>query len=125
MLGAKDAMATVAVTDLPRARRFYGETLGLREINREGEEAVVYGAGSARLLVYRSQFAGSNRATSVSWNVGDEIDALARELAAKGVPFERYDTPDGTHEGDVHVFGAHRVAWFTDPDGAIHALVNG
>ncbi len=125
MLGANDTMATVAVKDLEAARRFYGDTLGLTQIDAEGEEAVVFATGSTKLLVYRSEFAGTNQATSVTWAVGEDVDAIARELGAKGVRFERYDMPDTVHEGDVHVFGAMRVAWFRDPDGSIFSLVSG
>ena len=39
--------------------------------------------------------------------------------------FERYDFPNCEHVGDVHVMGDHRVAWFKDPEGNIHSLVNG
>ncbi len=125
MLGAKDTMATVAVKDLEAARRFYGDTLELTQVDAEGEEAVVFATGSTKLLVYRSEFAGTNQATSVTWAVGEDVDAIARDLGAKGVRFERYDMPDVVHEGDVHVFGAMRVAWFRDPDGSIFSLVSG
>jgi hypothetical protein len=41
------------------------------------------------------------------------------------VRFEHYDLPGMRREGDVHVAGAMRAAWFKDPDGNIHALVSG
>ncbi len=47
-----------------------------------------------------------------------------RNLDTKGVTFEHYDMPDMTHEGDVHVAGDMRVAWFKDPDGNILNLVS-
>ena len=46
-------------------------------------------------------------------------------LKAKGVTFEHYDMPGMTREGDVHVGGKMKAAWFKDPDGNIHALVSG
>jgi catechol 2,3-dioxygenase-like lactoylglutathione lyase family enzyme len=125
MLGDKNTIATVAVRDLQAARRFYEETLGLRLLETEGEEALTFATGATRLLVYRSEFAGTNPATAVTWAVGADVDAIARDLAAKGVRFERYEMPDVTMEGDVHVFGDMRVAWFRDPDGAIFSLVSG
>jgi catechol 2,3-dioxygenase-like lactoylglutathione lyase family enzyme len=124
MLFSKNATATVAVKDIDNARKFYGGTLGLRPIDVPEEGVAAYAAGSTRLLVYRSEFAGTNRATSVTWNVGEEVDAIAKELGAKGVPFERYDFPETTHQGDVHVMGDLRAAWFKDPEGNIHALVS-
>ena len=124
MLGDREATATVAVKDLAAARKFYEDKLGLVPGREQGSEAVLYKTGSRRLLVYRSQFAGTNRATSVTWSVGDGVDELARTLKAKGVPFERYDMPGAKLEGDVHVFDGMRVAWFKDPDGNIHSLVS-
>jgi catechol 2,3-dioxygenase-like lactoylglutathione lyase family enzyme len=118
-------MATVAVRDLKAASTFYEKTLGLTRVHDEGGEAVTYRAGGSKLLVYRSQFAGSNKATAVTWVVGDQVSAVATALKAKGVAFERYDMPNVKHEGDVHVMGTTRAAWFKDPDGNIHALVSG
>jgi catechol 2,3-dioxygenase-like lactoylglutathione lyase family enzyme len=125
MLGNREAIANVAVKDLPAAKRFYEGTLGLEQVDAEGDEVAVYAAGSSKLLVYHSQFAGTNKATAVTWRVGDDIDREVEQLKAKGVVFEHYDNmPDTRLEGDVHVSGARRVAWFKDPDGNIHNLVN-
>jgi catechol 2,3-dioxygenase-like lactoylglutathione lyase family enzyme len=124
MLGDREATATVAVKDLAAARKFYEDKLGLVPGREQGSEAVLYKTGSRSLLVYRSQFAGTNRATSVTWSAGDRVDELARTLKAKGVPFERYDMPGAKVEGDVHVMDGLRVAWFKDPDGNIHSLVS-
>ena len=124
MLGDKDAHATVAVKNLEAAREFYEGRLGLARTGGDGKEVALYRAGGSTLMVYVSQFAGSNRATAVTWSVGSEVDAIAKTLKGKGVPFERYDMPGMTHEGDVHVQGAMRVAWFNYPDGNIHALAS-
>lgn len=124
MLGGKDAIATVPVKDLNAARTFYEGTLGLKRSGEEDPEAITYEAGSSTVLVYQSQYAGTNEATAVTWNVGDEVEEIARGLRAKGVVFEHYDMPGTTREGDVHVAGELKVAWFKDPDGNIHALVS-
>ena len=124
MLGDRLAVATVAVRDLAAAKRFYETSLGLKQIDAEGEEAVVYRTGTSRLVVYRSQFAGTNQATGVTWNVGNDLDSVIRDLKSKGVVFEHYDMPMMKREGDVHVAGGTRAAWFKDPDGNIHSLVN-
>jgi hypothetical protein len=52
------------------------------------------------------------------------VTALVDKLKAKGVKFERYDFPGVTHEGDVHVMGKRKNAWFIDPDGNILSIVN-
>jgi catechol 2,3-dioxygenase-like lactoylglutathione lyase family enzyme len=122
MLGDNDAVATIAVKDMEAAKRFYGSTLGLELADEQG--ALTYKSGSSVVFVYESQYAGTNEATAVTWPVGD-VDRVVRDLKAKGVKFEHYDMPGMALEGDVHVAGGMRAAWFKDPDGNILALVNG
>ena|SRR5687767_8188782 len=124
MLGTKDVTATVAVKDLEAAKKFYGGTLGLKQVASEGDEAVTYRTGKSDLLVYHSEFAGTNKATAATWTVGDGIEDLVDDLKAKGVPFEHYDMPGMTRQGEVHVAEMIRAAWFKDPDGNILALVS-
>jgi catechol 2,3-dioxygenase-like lactoylglutathione lyase family enzyme len=124
MLGQINAVANVAVRDLGRARAFYEKTLGLSEVEHMGDEVSVLKSGDTVINVYRSDYAGTNKATSVTWAVGDRIDGLVDELRSKGVAFEHYDMPDVRLEGDVHVFGDLRVVWFKDPDGNILNLIN-
>jgi hypothetical protein len=57
------------------------------------------------VLVYPSEFAGTNQATAASWAVGDDFDEIVEDLRSKGVTFEHYDLPDTTREGDVHMTG--------------------
>ena len=123
MLEDANPIATVAVQDLATARRFYGGTLGLRPVHQEGEEAINYQAGRGQILVYRSQFARTNKATTVTWMVGPNIEGAVRDLKARGVAFEKYDLPGMKAEGDIYSGGGIRNAWFKDPDGNIHALV--
>jgi len=80
MLANKDAVANVAVKDLQRARKFYEGTLGLTPVHEEGEEVIVFKSGSTVLNVYRSRYAGTNKATAVTWALGDELDAAVRTL---------------------------------------------
>jgi catechol 2,3-dioxygenase-like lactoylglutathione lyase family enzyme len=125
MLGNKDAIANLAVKDLGPARAFYEGTLGLIPVGTEGEELIAYRSGNSTLNVYRSRFAGTNQATAVTWIVGDEMETVVRALKAKGVVFEHYDLPDTKREGDIHVAGDTKVAWFKDPDGNILNLASG
>jgi catechol 2,3-dioxygenase-like lactoylglutathione lyase family enzyme len=124
LLANKDAIATVAVKDLAKAKAFYENTLGLKPLESDQDGVQSYRAGSSTLLVYESAYAGTNKATSVTWPLGEDLDAAIRDLKAKGVTFERYDMPNTTHDGDIHVFGELRVAWFKDPDGNIFNLGN-
>lgn len=125
MLRNKDAVATVAVGDLAAARAFYEGRLGLKPLDGEEPGVVTYNTGRSTLFVYESQFARTNKATAVTWVVGDGIADVVGALKDKGVIFERYGFPDTAMEGDVHVTGAIRAAWFKDPDGNVHAVVNG
>ena len=125
MLAAKEAMATVAVRDLEKARKFYEGTLGLKLTDAQEEEALTYQAGDTRLLVYRSQYAGSNKATATTWVLGNDMEKVVQSLKGKGVTFEHYDMPGMTLKGDIHVADGMKAAWFKDPDGNIHALVSG
>ena len=124
MLGNKDAVANLAVKELDAAKKFYEGTLGLAVVGGEGDDLIVFKSGNSTLNVYLSQYAGTNQATAVTWTVGDEIDALVGALKAKGVRFEHYDMPGTRLEGDIHVDGDMKVAWFKDPDGNILNLIN-
>jgi catechol 2,3-dioxygenase-like lactoylglutathione lyase family enzyme len=124
MLGGKDAAATLAVSDLPRAREFYENKLGLTAV-QEQPGGVLYRSGNSVVLVYPSEYAGTNQATAASWAVGDDFDAIVEELRSKGVTFEHYDDlPDTTREGDVHIAADFKSVWFKDPDSNILNLIN-
>jgi catechol 2,3-dioxygenase-like lactoylglutathione lyase family enzyme len=125
MLGDKDAVANIAVKNLETAKKFYEETLGLTQIGAEGQEVIVFRSGNSTIYVYKSQYAGTNQATALTWVVGKDIESVVQELKAKGVTFEHYNMPDMTREDDIHVAGNMKVAWFKDPDGNILNIING
>ncbi|RYF96045.1 MAG: hypothetical protein EON94_16845, partial [Caulobacteraceae bacterium] len=88
MLGDSQAYATIAVRDVDGARRFYEETLGLECVeSRPGVST--YDSGGSKILVYASEHAGTNQATSATWAVKD-LEAVVADLRAKGVAFEHY-----------------------------------
>jgi catechol 2,3-dioxygenase-like lactoylglutathione lyase family enzyme len=124
MLANVDAVANVAVKDLAVAKRFYANTLGLRQVDAQDDEVAVFRSGGSTINVYRSQYAGTNQATAVSWAVGDQLEELVSRLKAKGVKFEHYELPGTKREGDIHIAGEVKVAWFKDPDGNILHLMN-
>lgn len=122
MLGDKDAIVTLAVKDIDVAKKFYEGTLGLHPSRDQEEGTLSYQTAKSTIFVYPSQYAGTNQATAVTWIV-DDIDGVVKALNAKGVKFEHYDNlPDTKVEGDIHVAGGQKLAWFKDPDGNIHAL---
>ena len=117
MLGNSDAMATIAVKDLENARKFYEEKIGLkRGENQQG--VLTFKSGKSTIVIYVSQYAGTNKATVATWAVPD-AEAEVASLKSKGVTFEHYDLPGLTRKGDLHVAGSFKGAWFKDPDGNI------
>lgn len=128
MLRDRNSSAIVAVTDVERARRFYGDMLGLEMADggSAGMEGVlVFRTGATILTVYRSEFAGTNQANAVTFAMDGDLRAVVDELTAKGVVFERYDLPDMEWKGGVHEAGEVKLAWFKDPDGNLLHLIEG
>ena len=119
-----DAQPTVAVKSLDRAKTFYGEVLGLKPVGPDMGAVQAYLAGRTIVIVYESQFAGTNRGTAITWPLGSGFDRAVGELQAKGVSFEHYDMPGVSRDGDVHEAGGMRLAWFKDPDGNIIHIGN-
>jgi catechol 2,3-dioxygenase-like lactoylglutathione lyase family enzyme len=124
MLGDIDAAANIAVKNLDIAKKFYEDTLGLKQARAEGQELIVFRSGTSTIYVYESQYAGTNQATAITWVVGEDIENVIRRLKDKGVTFEHYDIPDMTRQGDVHVGGNMKVAWFKDLDGNLLNLAS-
>ncbi len=124
MLGDKDVCATIAVRDMAAATEFYGEVLGLQASN-ESPGGTFFKSGNSGVFVYPSPgVAGTNKATYAAWSVTD-VEGTIEGLKAKGVSFEHYDDlPGVTREGDVHIMGAMKAAWFKDPDGNILSFSN-
>jgi catechol 2,3-dioxygenase-like lactoylglutathione lyase family enzyme len=122
MLSDSAAIATIAVRDLDRAKAFYRDTLGF-PLQDANSEVLSFKAGPGKMFVYRSEFGGTNKATSAMFPAKD-VAAEAAALKAKGVTFEHYDNLEGlTLERDVYVGGGMSVAWFKDPDGNILSII--
>ncbi|MBA3678269.1 MAG: VOC family protein [Sphingosinicella sp.] len=123
MLKDKNSSAIVAVSDIARAREFYEGKLGLEITDESMGDVLTFRTGATFLTAYVSEFAGTNRANAVTWDCGDEIDAIVSDLEARNVAFEHY--PDiGRLEGNVHVAGEAKLVWLKDPDGNILHLLS-
>lgn len=125
MLKAHNSSAIVAVSDLDRARSFYGETLGLQQTAGGGDQPLTFSTGDTTLVVYPSEFAGTNKANAVVWGVGGDLGSIVADLRGKGVAFERYEMEGASFADGIHWFGDFGAAWFRDPDGNILHLNSG
>ena len=123
MLDHTDAVATIAVRNIDSARKFYSDTLGLEPGESREAQVLTYKSGASKILVYESQFAGTNKATAATWAV-DNVEKVVESLRSKGVKFEHYDMPGMTRQGDIHIAGKLKNAWFKDPDGNILSVVS-
>jgi catechol 2,3-dioxygenase-like lactoylglutathione lyase family enzyme len=121
MLGKADATPMLAVKDLDRARKFYEENLGLKQVDDFGEGFMLK-SGETQVSVYRSEFAGTNKATALTFDVED-IEDKVRALKEKGISFEHYDLEGLTPKGDIFEGEGMKTAWFKDPDGNILSLI--
>ena len=122
MLADSEVLATISVRDIAGAKEFYDGVLGLEQVN-ESPGGVTYKSGSSKLFVYQSSSAGTNQATSATWEVAD-IEQVVEGLKAKGVTFEHYEVPGAVLNGDILDMGGMKAAWFKDPDGNIICIAN-
>ena len=123
MLGKADATPMIAVKDLDRARKFYVDKLGLKAKETMGGEVFEVKSGDTKFEVYRSEFAGTNKATALTFEV-DDLESEVGDLKEKGIFFEKYDLEGLTPKGDSYEGeGGFKTAWFKDPDGNILSLM--
>ena len=80
MLKTKDAIATLAVKDLKAAAVFYEGALGFEKVAVVDEELIIYRSGNGVFSLYRSKYAGTNKATAISWEVGEDLEAIVTAL---------------------------------------------
>lgn len=123
MLGVRSFVGFLLITDAARAKRFYGEVMGLVLLH-EDDFAIVMDAGGTPLRLSIVAEVPEPSGTSAGWLVQD-VNASARALATAGVSFERFPGMDQDADGVWRPSpdGAG-VAWFRDPDGNRLSLTN-
>ena len=109
------------VKDLERARRFYGEQLGLEAVGAKPDGKYVYRCGGTELALFPKPGGTKAEHTAVSFQVKDIVAAI-RALEAKGVVFADYDLPGFKTVEHICVLGSEKAAWFQDPEGNILCL---
>jgi predicted enzyme related to lactoylglutathione lyase len=111
----------IPVTELPRARKFYEEKVGLKP-KEEYAGGVIYECGDGSwVFMYPSPGAGTSKASQAFWSV-DDVAAEVAELKARGVVFEEYDMPGIKTVNSIATGGGAKTAWFKDSEGNILAL---
>ena len=104
-----------SIRDAARAKKFYEDVLGLhvRKIPMGECSFLELDLGDSKALLYEKPDHVPATFTVLNFQVKD-ISAVVRELAGKGVKFERYEGTDQL--GITHNEGP-LIAWFKDPDG--------
>lgn len=114
------AFSGFSVDDLTEAKRFYGETLGLR-VSEENGIVTLHIAGGRDTLIYPKDDHQPATYTTLNFPV-ENIDRAVDELTARGVTFERYDGFDQDEKGIARGNGPD-IAWFKDPAGNILSVL--
>ena len=106
--------AHIFVDDLPKAREFYAEKMGM-SLTYEEAGFFIIDTGESTLMVFDGRGGGDRigGGTGLHFSV-DAIDALVAELTTKGVTF--------LGEPRTHDWGG-RMVGFTDPAGNVSHLV--
>lgn len=117
-----DVHASLAASDVERARRWYEEKLGLTPYDAS-PEGVRFQVGPSRFSIYKTGSAGTAKNTVAVFVVAD-LRAEMVALRARGVVFEDYDFGGGdkTVDGIIETDDGGLNAWFTDSEGNILGL---
>jgi catechol 2,3-dioxygenase-like lactoylglutathione lyase family enzyme len=123
MIGATMVVATVPVSDLERAKAFYGQTLGLTFL-WESPASVRFRCGDgSELSIFKRPLTVTEH-TLAHFEVSD-IEATVRDLEAGGVEFIDYTEGPLTTTGHIAQLGPARGAWFRDSEGNTLGLRQG
>jgi catechol 2,3-dioxygenase-like lactoylglutathione lyase family enzyme len=114
MLTTAPLIPTLCATDLERAKRFYGETLGLELVPAAVGALFRTGKGT-NLWLYEKAPSGVDLATTHF--IVRDIREVMKELTRRGIEFEDYNLPDFKTTNGVGIFGPLGVAWFRDTEG--------
>jgi catechol 2,3-dioxygenase-like lactoylglutathione lyase family enzyme len=120
MFGTTKAFSGFAVDDIPAARKFYEETLGLK-VTEENGMLTLHIAGDRPTLVYPKADHTPATYTILNFPV-DDIDTAVDELTSRGVRFERYEGMPTDEKGIMRA-GGPLIAWFTDPAGNVLSVL--
>ena len=124
MLANSKVHATLSTTNLDRAKKFYGGTLGLKSNGMDVPGHVEYEAGGGTFfIVYERPDPPKAENTAASFTV-DDVEGTVQWLKDRGVVFEEYDVPGLKTVNGIAALGDRKGGWFKDPDGNILAVSN-
>jgi catechol 2,3-dioxygenase-like lactoylglutathione lyase family enzyme len=122
MLSDSQAFSGFSSDDIQRAKKFYGETLGLRVEEQHGL-LTLHLAGGAKVIIYSKPNHTPATFTVLNFPVGD-VESSVRELNQRGVRFEIYtDGPAKTDARGIFRGEGPVIAWFKDPAGNILSVI--
>ena len=122
MLGNSKGFSGFAVPDIEKAKKFYGETLGL-DVSHEHGLLSLHLTGGNNVLIYPKPNHVPATFTILNFPVND-VEAAVEHLKRRGVRFEIYDLPDiKTDEKGIMRGNGPTIAWFKDPAGNILSIV--
>jgi predicted enzyme related to lactoylglutathione lyase len=124
MLANAPVMAILPAVDIKRAKKFYGEKLGLRSPDMPvPEDGAAFVSGDGTMLYMYEREGGTKADHTVGGWLVEDIEDAVEKLRERGVVFERYDLPGlKTDERGIAESGGAKSAWFRDTEGNILAL---
>lgn len=121
----RGAIAALPAADIDRAKKFYQDVLGCDVTASQPDGGSRIQIADTQIMVYPSEFAGTNQATAMGIGVED-VGAAVAHLRGRGVRFEDYDFGDfKTIDGIVTMPDGSKGAWFKDTEGNIIGLFDG
>jgi catechol 2,3-dioxygenase-like lactoylglutathione lyase family enzyme len=123
MFKKNNAFSGFSVNDIPKAKAFYGQVLGLEVTESNGMLELQIANGS-KVLVYPKPTHTPATFTILNFPVTNIEQAVA-ELSAAGVNFEKYEEPNlkTDQNGIVSAGSGPKIAWFKDPAGNILSVI--
>jgi predicted enzyme related to lactoylglutathione lyase len=122
MLNDSKAFSGFSANDIPKAKKFYAETLGLKVSESHGLLRLQFTGGN-NVLIYPKPNHVPATFTVLNFPVKD-VDLAVEELAKRGVRFEVYDQPDlKTDKKGIMRGNGPTIAWFKDPAGNILSVL--
>ena len=122
MLEKSKAFSGFAMPDIEKAKKFYGETLGLK-VSEDHGLLTLHLAGGNNVLIYPKPDHVPATFTVLNFPV-DDVDQTVDKLSKRGVHFEIYDKADlKTDKKGIMRGNGPTIAWFKDPAGNILSVL--